>query len=242
MLVFAFVVAVPAGPVWSAERDYDACVAQTAEAPQEALESARRWRLETGELAARHCLSLALVALERYGEAAAELTELAAASTDAPAEHQAALFSQAGHAWLLAEQFDLSERAFDRALDLTPGDVDLLIDRAQARTAGANNWDALADLNSALSAAPQRADALIYRATIYRSLGANDLAKKDVTQALSIEPSNANALVERGILFLAADDVAAARSDFGRVLVTAPRSEAAEVAQEFLAELDREEQ
>lgn len=242
LLALAFIANLPALPGWAAERDYDACVAQTAEAPAAALESARRWRLETGDLAARHCQSLALVALERYGEAAAELTELAAASTDAPGDHQAALFSQAGHAWLLAEQFDLAESAFDRALELRPGNADLLIDRAQARTARARHWDALDDLNRALAVAPRRADALVFRAAIYRRLGSHDLATVDVARALSIEPENADALVERGILLLAADKVAAARSDFGRVLVTAPGSEAAEVAQEFLAELDRDEQ
>ena len=138
-------------------------------------------------------------------------------------------------------QLDLAEGAFDRALGLTPGNVDALIDRAQVRVARAKNWDALNDLNGALNAAPRRTEALVFRATIYRRLGAHDLATVDITRALSIEPENADALVERGILSLAADDVAAARSDFGLVLVTAPRSEAAQVAHEFLAELDREE-
>ncbi len=226
----------------AAERDYDACVSLSAQDPLTALESARRWRLETGDLAARHCLALALVALERYDEAASELTALAADSAEAPPEHQAALFSQSGHAWLLAGQFDLSEGAFDRALELEPGNADLLIDRASARAAREKHWDALDDLNAALVMAPDRAEALIERASIYRRLGANELADADVTNALTIDPTNPTALIERGKLSLAANDIAAARKDFGTILVTAPNTEAAAIAQEFLAELDREEE
>lgn len=227
-------------PVAVAERDYDACVAQIAEAPSDALEAARRWRLETGDLAARHCIALALVALDRFAEAAGELTELAAASADAPADHQAALFAQAGHAWLLADHLDLAEGAFDHALALTPGSPDRLLDRAQARLARGRNWEALDDLNAALGADPARLDALVFRAGIYRRLGARELASEDLARALATDPDNADALIERGMLSLAADDVAAARSDFGQVMVTSPGSEAAETARAFLAELDRE--
>lgn len=228
------------GPAAAAERDYDSCVALTAEEPAAALESARRWRLETGDLAARHCVALALVALERYDEAAAELTSLAADSTETPPEHQAALFSQSAHAWFLAGQFDLSEGAFERALELTPNNVDLLIDRAGVRMAGKKQWDALADLDAALAVAPDRADALIERASIHRRLGSNDMAAKDVSRALAIDPNHPQGLLERGILSLAANEIASARRDFGTVLVTAPKSDAAAMAQEFLAELDRE--
>ena len=57
-------------------------------------------------------------------------------------------------------------------------------------------------------------------------------------EALTRDPANADGLLERGVLTLEAGDVGAARSDFAAVLVTAPDSPAAELARNYLDQLD----
>lgn len=217
---------------------YDDCVAAIDRAPETAVGVARRWSEEDGDPAARHCLALALVRLERYEEAASELTQLAEASADAPKHHQAALFSQAGQAWVLAGAPTLAEAAFGRALLYVPGDPDLWIDRARARAGRGDYWGAVEDLDAALDVAPGRDDAFAFRAASYRRLGFPELAADDVTRALAHNPSNVDALLERALLALGAEKIAAARVDLSRVLLTDPTSQAATLARAFLSELD----
>ena len=217
---------------------YDDCVAIIKAVPETAINAARSWMEEDNDPAARHCLALALVRLGRFEEAASELTKLVDASSDAPVHHQVSLLSLAGQAWMLAGAPGLVEAAFARALSFTPDDPDLLVDRPRARADRDDYWGAVEDLDSALDIAPGRDDAFAFRAAAYRRLEFPDLAADDVTRALAHNPRNIDALLERAILAFAVDDVAAARTDLSRVLLTDPTSKAAALAREFLTELD----
>jgi regulator of sirC expression with transglutaminase-like and TPR domain len=234
-LVLALVAAAPAFAAPDPATRYRDCTELPAEA---ALAAAQAWLDEGPSAPARHCLALALVGLGRTADGAAELTRLAE-SQDLPDEVRARLFAQAGNGWLIAERPDLARAALDRALALLPGDVELLIDRARAHAGQGDYWAAVADLDDALERAPARDDALAFRAAAYRRLDVWELATADVEHALELNPANAEALVERAIGRLRVDDTAAARADFAAVLLLAPGSEAADLAQAFLAELDR---
>ena len=217
---------------------YDDCIAGIAAAPDATVETAQIWLAEGENPAARHCLALALVALRRYDEAASQLIYLADASAAAPADHQAALYAQAGNAWVLAGKPDFAEAAFARALTLVPTDTDLLVDRARARADREDYWGAVDDLDAALDLAPARDDALAFRAAAYRRLEFPDLAAEDVARALARNPNNVDALFERAMLALAVDAVDSARADLSRVLLLDPTSKAAKLARTFLNELD----
>jgi len=219
---------------------YDDCVALAARDPARALDEATAWGPDGGGAPARHCQALALIGLGRFGDAAAVLDELAAASAEAPADHRALLYAQTGNAWLLADQADRAEAAFDGALALVPATPTILIDRARARAEQENYWEAVDDLGAALDIDPERTEAYVLRAAAYRRLGIAELARDDVKRALALDQDNPDAVIERALLALSAGDATAARSDFGRVLVTAPGSPAADIARAFLAELDRD--
>jgi regulator of sirC expression with transglutaminase-like and TPR domain len=204
-----------------------------------ALAEAQAWLDEAPEAApARHCLALALVGLGRYADGAAELTRLAE-TQGLPDEVRARLFAQAGNGWLIAERPDLARAALERAVGLLPGDVELLIDRARAHAAMRDYWAAVVDLDTALESAPERDDALAFRAAAYRRLEVWELAAADAERAIGLNPANVEALVERAIVKLRGEDIEGARADFAAVLVLAPGSAAADLARDFLAELER---
>ena len=217
---------------------YKNCVLLVTVRPAEAMEGALAWAQAGGAVPARHCIALALQALGDYRPAARGFHKLAVELEHAPADIVAKLYAQAGNAWLLANQPKTARVAFDKALDLTPEDADLLIDRALAFADIENYQAAIEDLSAAISHAPERTDAWVLRATAYRRLGDHDHAGADIAEALTRDPANADGLLERGVLTLEAGNVGAARSDFAAVLVTAPDSPAAELARNYLDQLD----
>src|SRR4051794_4248532 len=101
---------------FQSNRPYDECVAAIKNKADDAFEMALIWRDHGGGLAAEHCAALALIALDEPGEAASRLNALAQrGDAGAPAE-RAALLSQSGNAWLLADQPENAESAFSAAL------------------------------------------------------------------------------------------------------------------------------
>ena len=218
---------------------YDDCAALVTTDAGAALETARRWLDESpAAAAARHCLALALIATGNAGDGAAQLTSLAAGG-GLPKAVRGELFAQAGNGWLIADHPELALAAFDDALALRPGDVELLIDRARAHAGTGDYWAAVADLDAALDIAPGRDDALAFRAAAYRRLAVWELAADDASRALAANAGNTDALVERAILRLHHGDDSGARADFTRILLLAPASPAADLARGFLAEIER---
>ncbi len=218
---------------------YHDCIALAERDAPAALAAARDWLAEAPTASpARHCLALAMIGA---GDAAAGAAQLARLADDSalPAPVRGDLHGQAGNGWLLAGRPDLALAAFDSALVVHRGDVELLIDRARAHAGSGDYWSAVADLDAALDQAPGRDDALAFRAAAYRRLEVWELAADDAARALAANPANVDALVERAILRLHGNDESAARADFSQVLLLAPRSAAADLAQNFLVELAR---
>ena len=238
LAALALLVPAAAGAVEAASR-YGDCAALVTTDAGAALESARRWLDESpASAAARHCLALALIATGNAAGGAAQLTSLAAGG-GLPQAVRGELFAQAGNGWLIADHPELALAAFDNALALRPGDVELLIDRARAHAGTGEYWAAVADLDAALDIAPGRDDALAFRAAAYRRLEVWELAADDASRALAANAGNTDALIERAVVRLHQGDDAGARADFTRILLLAPGGAAADLARGFLAELKR---
>jgi tetratricopeptide (TPR) repeat protein len=221
-------------------KQYAACMELTKDRPQEAYDSAGTWLAQNGGPPAQHCRAVALVGLGRYTEAAQLMQTVAGqlAQTDSSKGLAAHLYDQAGQIWILQGDPAQAVAASNAALDITPNDIDMVVDRAVALGAAERWWDALDDLNHANELDPKRADVLVLRASAYRYVDSTELALADANQAITLDPKNAEAHLERGILKAAAGDKDAARADWLQAIQLAPNSPTAEVAQARLEKLD----
>jgi tetratricopeptide (TPR) repeat protein len=201
--------------------------------PEGARFFADGWEAAGGGDGARHCAALALLALGETERGAERLEDLARRSGADPAT-RAAVFAEAGNAWMLAGDADRAFGAATMALTLAPDDPALLLDRALALGAMERYADALEDLDRAVALDPSRADAWVLRGAANRQLNRAAEAERDVARALALAPDNAEALLERGALRRARGDVRGARADWERAARLAPDSDAAELARRNL--------
>jgi tetratricopeptide (TPR) repeat protein len=218
--------------------EFERCVGLLRTDPDAALSFAGSWQAEAdagpASEGARHCHGLALLALGEPEIAAERLEALAGQSQGSPAA-RAAVFGQAGQAWLMAGDAGRAYGAVTMALTLMPGDTELLTDRAVAAATLGRYAEALEDLDHVLATEPQRAEALVFRAAALRHLDRVDRAAEDIELALAAEPENAEALLERGILRQLRGDASGARADWERAIELAPDSATADLAMQNLA-------
>jgi tetratricopeptide (TPR) repeat protein len=218
---------------------YEHCLSRAATNPKDALSEALEWQKTGGGPASDHCLALALVGLHRYSEAAIKLDALAHGGFASDPAMRAALFDQAGNAWLLAGRADNATGSFTAALGIDPSDADVLADRARANAAQTNWARADSDLSAALLVDPSRADLLVLRGSARHALGRKADARADFDQAIALRPGYADALVERGTMKFEAGDLAGARTDWNAAIAAAPASAAAGEARQHLADTER---
>lgn len=195
-----------------------ACLQRAAEAPEAALEEALGWAAAGGGPAALHCQAVALIGSGDYARAAMILEDLPNTLPEAAVDGRAALFGEAGNAWILANDMPRAVAAFDAAIALVPNVAALHIDRALALALAGDYWAAIDDLNVAEDLDPGRADLLIFRATAYRLLEVYDLALADLERAIQLDPWNPEAFLERGMSRRLTGDDAGARADWLKVL------------------------
>ncbi|WP_025897607.1 tetratricopeptide repeat protein [Sneathiella glossodoripedis] len=222
----------------SENQEYEACLKLTRIEPELAFESALSWRDKGGGFPARHCAALALMGMKKYHLAADRMEKIAEDMHAAGSKHVVAMLSQAANSWLLAEQFPRAHAVASAALDLDPGNIDLLIDRSRILAAAENYQEAFNDLDLALRLDPTRADALAFRAAAWRHLGNNERALEDADLALTLDPSQIDALIERGILHRLMGNTEAARDDWMTVLEITPHSPAGEIARRNIEKLE----
>jgi tetratricopeptide (TPR) repeat protein len=223
----------------SQEREYQDCMILARAAPADGFGSAMSWAALGGGDGARHCAAVALIGLGQHREAAQRLERLAA---DLRAAGNLGLslelLVQAGQAWTLAGDATRAHTVQTAALEIDPGNVELLFDRAIALAGAGKYWEAIDDLNRALELAPGRPDLLSLRASAYRTLDALDLAGADIALALTHAPNDPDALLERGMLRHLAGNKAGARADWLRVIALAEGTPMAETARANLTKLD----
>lgn len=211
---------------------YNRCLALAAKDPQVAYEKSAAWRGRGGMMYAAHCEAVSLVNLKRYPEAAHKLTTLANGKVDAGMRVQ--LYIQAANAWMLAEQPGEALPLLSDALDISPGNMDALIDRARARAMHRDWPGAEADLSTALNKDPTRADLYVLRSSARHAMGRKDEARADIDRALDLVPGYGEAMVERGGMKLEAGDKAGAQADWENVVKNAPAGDAAKSARAHL--------
>ncbi len=226
--------AVAAGP----EQRYADCLATAEEDPSKAYEEASSWALEGGGDPARHCTAVALIQLGQHAEAAKRLEWLGQTIKSDDPNMRAEAFAQAAQAWLLAGDLERAYAAQNAGLEISPDNLELLVDRGITLASAANYRTALADFNEAHKIAPQRADILVYRASVHRYLNAMDAAMRDVQRAINLAPDLQEGFLERGILRRLMGDEAGARADWMRVLILDEETPAAAKARINLEMMD----
>jgi len=242
LLAAQIVAAAPsAAPATGEEVDHRAqyaeCMDLVGKDPERAFSKAIAWRDLGGGEAAEHCTATALVGLEIYENGARRL-EILAETIRADAAIKAGILSQAAQAWLLAGDAGRAEAVASTALNLTPGDHALFVDRAQAKAARRDYAGSVGDLDRAISINETSADAFAFRGSAKRYLGEFSKARADIERALTIAPRHLDALFERGILKRLSGDKTGARTDWLLVLEIDPLSAAAESARANLEKMD----
>jgi tetratricopeptide (TPR) repeat protein len=176
----------------------EACVAKIETDPENAYEDGLAWSFEGNRPGARQCTALALIALGNYETGAERLESLATAADGGSMEQRAIYLSQAGQAWIMAGAPEVAVISFSDALDMAPGMVELLLDRASAYIL-IEEWDkALSDLDLALANSPGFGPAHQLRAEVYLNKKSYDLAMRDVEAAMTADPKNIDTLLVRG--------------------------------------------
>jgi tetratricopeptide (TPR) repeat protein len=169
---------------------YEQCLALVDSDAERAYEEGMAWAAEGNALNAYRCAALALIAQNRIDEGARRLESLATAMNPAETSARAELFSQAGNAWLLAEEPARARSAFTRAISTTaPTSAqmpDLLIDRARAYAMEGDYRLAEEDLSGALDQRPNDALALRLRASARMHQSSFQLAEADALSALRL--------------------------------------------------------
>lgn len=224
----------PEPPRLTDDPEYDRCLSLLRDDAEGAIAFAQQWERDGGGEGARHCAAWALISLGLPERAADQLERLARGSL-AGGPARAALYGQAGQAWMMAGDANRAFAAITIALTLQPNDPDLYTDRAVALASQRRFADALQDLDRALQIDPERAETLVFRAASLRALERVDDAVASVERALVLAPDNPEGLLERGILRQLRGDAEGARRDWERVLVVAPDSVAADLADQNLS-------
>lgn len=211
---------------------YDNCLLLIRRAPSNALKAATDWENAGGGGSAMHCSALALVALHRYAEAGGKLDALARATKDS--NDRAALYDQAGNAWLLAHRADNADTSFTAAIAFKPRDPDLYIDRARAYAMKPDWLSASNDLTTAIGMDPNRSNLYVLRASALHAAGKKTEARADVDRAIKLDPGSADALELRGEMKMEAGDQAGAKADWQAAISQSPHSGAASDARDRL--------
>jgi tetratricopeptide (TPR) repeat protein len=227
----------PFPPRIADDEQYDKCMTMITDDPEGAQAIATSWQAAGGGTAAIHCQALATIATGEP-EAGAKMLENLAHGGRVLGLTRAVLLGQAAEARLMVDQAEPALKDTTEALVISPDDIDLLINRANANDALDRPNDAIGDLDQALRLDPSRGDALILRASVWRRMDMPDKAREDIGRALALDPEDAEALLERGILRQEMGDLAGAREDWTRARAVDPNSEAAELATQNLTLLD----
>ena len=214
--------------------EYERCLDMLEDDPEGARSFAESWGMEGGGEAAAHCSALAALTLGE-AERAAEALERIAARSQAGIAARAAVFGQAGEAWIAAGKPQRAHAALTLALALVPREAALLSERGMALLALNRPAEALDDLDHAVEADASNAGAWVLRASALRRLDRVGPAAESVAQALRLEPDNVEALLERGIIRQIQGEGTAARADWERVIELAPDGAAADLAAQNMA-------
>jgi len=237
IVFFTFCAAKAQGEVVDHAQRYHACMAQVHQAPERAFDAGLAWKSLGGGEAAEHCIGAALIGMKRYATGARRLEELANSSRR-PKEFKAQILAQAAQGWFLGNDIARARAVLSTAIELSPQNSDLYVDRAHVRASRKHYADALSDLNRALELDVAYVEAYVFRGTIYRLSEDVEKAWSDIELALDLEPANPEALLERGMLYRLEGNDAQARRDWMAAIEVDPEGEIAQTARLNLERMD----
>ena len=218
--------------------NYEKCMRRARTDPDQGLETALAWQERGGGVAARHCAAVSLIRLGQYAQAAQRLKALAGDMKDAGAADRAAILAQAGTAWFQAGDFTRAHAMQSAALALSPGDPEILIDRALTLAGEKKYWEAIDDLNQVVNADSDNFAALALRASAYRFVDVLGLAREDAAAAYRLAPERPEILLEYGIILRLAGDFDGARRHWLTLIRLHDGTPAADVTRRNLARMD----
>jgi tetratricopeptide (TPR) repeat protein len=178
---------------------YLACLASVADNADDAFEDALTWRMEGGGWPAAHCEARALIALGDIENGARLMADQAGEETNVDdMAIRAAMFIEAGQAWLGNDQAEAADEAFAEAAALAPQSLDARLGAAQASLA-LGDWEMAETRASALiDRAPGLVDGWQVRAAARLEAEMLDGAARDLETALTLAPDDIDLLVLRG--------------------------------------------
>jgi tetratricopeptide (TPR) repeat protein len=216
------------------------CLETVLSNPQAAMAEAQALYQGSNTVGSRHCLGDALVAQGEANRGARILDQLAqeiAKNHSLTPDVEASIWGDTGRAWLEADDIEKSLAAFNIAVQKTPKDMQLRVDRAVALGNGRKFWEAIDDLNAAISGGIDTGEVYLLRATAYREVGTAELAIDDINRAVAKLPDEPGVLLERGRIKKLSKDIPGARQDFLAVMKMAPGSDAGTAAHDEMESL-----
>jgi len=223
------------------------CVALIEVNPEAARADASRW-LGTAKLDqkadAAQCQGMALVELGRWEEAAETFINGRDLTTPDAQQSRAQLGAMAGNAQLVLGRTDAALTTLDRAHTDAGGagnevlKGEIALDRARALVALNRGAEARDALTLARLALPSNAQGWLLSATLARRMDALDDAQRFIEQAALLSPTDPEIGLEAGVIAVLSGRDDAARKSWTSVIETAPDSPFAQVAAEYLAQLD----
>lgn len=178
---------------------YATCTALVKQNTQAALQQARHWHRQSGELSARHCLALAQYQLGQFKQAAAELDAILQSVSPSQSRLWFAVIKQAARAHLQAKNYPAAHSHLSEALIWT-GEQEameaamppLLLQRARILALQGDYLRAVHDLDHAYALQPDN-KLRLERARLFIRMGKNESAREDINAVLQEEPQNRHA-------------------------------------------------
>lgn len=189
------------------------------------------------------CLGVALSDLDRWDEARTAFTNARDAADPADHASRARLGAMAGNAALAAGQAGqaLSLLAPAATEAKIVGDADLVasiaLDRSRALVAVKQPDEAANALAEARAAQPDNAQAWLLSATLSRRQDKLAVAQTQIEKAASLAPQDPEIGLEAGVIAMLSNNEDAARRSWDSVVKTAPSSDAAATAKQYLSQL-----
>jgi tetratricopeptide (TPR) repeat protein len=238
-MIAAFLLLAAAGPAEAVPADMKACLAMVRDDVAHGAKAAAAWRARGGGIDAARCQALALIAEEKWSDAALTFEQAAADAERLKDPRRADLWVQAGNAWLAGGEAAKARTALDKALALEGSTPQLKgeawLDRARASVALNDLVAARSDIDRALQVVAADPFAWYLSAALARRAKDMTRARADIARAVGLAPTEASILLEAGNIAGVAGDVDGARLFYERAAKAAPNSEAGRAAEAALA-------
>jgi tetratricopeptide (TPR) repeat protein len=161
------------------------CLKRAVDMPDLALAEANAWLKQGGGSPALLCRATAQFHTGDFAQSANDFAQLAAAERN---PHQASfLYQQAGLAATRVNDFRRAEQDYSQALKLEQQDPEIWANRAAMRAAAQNYWEAIDDLNHALTIMPDMLEALRLRGQVWYKLGNEAKAEDDFRRVAEMQ-------------------------------------------------------